>query len=123
MTLAKQMGCSDRSIRNWQEELETNSLLQIERRNGQTNLYHPLIPDSIEGRNPGSALNSGAGEGGTPVPTNINNEQEEGGPPLEGGPAPLAGDGEPDILGFPTDRRATEEEAQQITAGLPWRKT
>ena len=82
-TLSKHLGCSERSIQNWLSELEKNGLMEIERRDGQTNVFHPLVPEDIEGVNRDAPLpRTGVHPGGAPaftqtVSMNTISEQED----------------------------------------------
>ena len=126
ITLSKQMGCAERSIQNWLDELQTNGLLEIERRNGQTNMYHPMVPEEREGVNRDAPLpRTGVHPGGEPVCTQtLTNNITSEPPARKGGAATPPREISPpdEVSGLATDRLMTEDEFQSLMSSVPWRK-
>lgn len=78
-TLAEHLGCTDRTVRTYQTELETAGWLVVEHRAGRSNLYHLNWSPFLEvPRKPASAppRKSASGDPGNQLPTKKNQEEE-----------------------------------------------
>ncbi len=107
-TMAEHLGCTDRAVRNWLNELVRAGWLSVEARPGRSNKYWlNWVPVStawntgsgVAPRNPRSTppRNARSGGSGTAVPPNKNQEQEpfEEPPPT---PSVGGGDGSPSLF-------------------------
>lgn len=115
-TMATDLRCSEKPIREWLDELVAAGLL-LRRLEGMPahNVYTVMYPVQSGSRVPDKPGSRVPLKNGTTVPAKKTNEKENEPPAPKGGAAPLNGD----------EHRGpvmTDEEFQAIAAKVPWRK-